>query len=146
MGFTPLNGWMTVILILFFLFFKLNRVSTILTLPIFKLFYMLGLYKIADFFGGLVLIKASFLEGFWRFVTHFPILTYLDLNNTLVSGGLILSAILVVPVFQLSVAGARKMQTVYGKKFKETKFMKWVKNIPIVSRIGAFWGKLRGQG
>ena len=145
MGFIPLNGWMTLVLILFFLFFKLNRISTILTLPIFKLLYFLGVYKIADFLGGIVLIKAGFLEGVWRFITHFPLLTYLDLNNTLVIGGVILSAILMVPVFYGATIFARKMQTVYGEKFKEMKFIKWVNNIPIVSKIGSFMSKLRGH-
>ena len=145
MGFIPLNGWMTLVLILFFLFFKLNRISTLLTLPIFKLFYFLGAYKIADFFGGIVLIKASFLEGFLRYITNFPLLTFLDLNNTLVIGGIILSCILIVPVFYGATIFARKMQTVYGENFKEIKFIKWIKNFPIVSKAGSFISKLRGS-
>ncbi len=143
MGFIPLNGPMTIILVLFFLFFKLNRMSTILTLPVFKLFYISGVYKLTDLLGGIVLIDAEFLTRFWRIVTHLPVLAYLDLNNTLVAGGLVLSLILLVPVFFLSAVVAGKMQSVYVERIRKLAFVQVVKKLPIISQAISILTKLR---
>jgi len=52
--------------------------------------------------GGYLLVDASFLTGFWSFVTGLPIVALLDLNNTLIAGGLALSFILLSPVYFLA--------------------------------------------
>lgn len=135
LGFTPLNGPMAILLLVFFLFFKLNRLSTILVLPLFKLFYIAGVSRLADLLGGIVLIDAGFMAGFWRVITGLPIIAYLDLNNTLVAGGLTLSAILCAPVFM----GARKAAVVirakYGDKLKNTAFIKWFRKFSAGIRV-----------
>ena len=99
LGFIPLNGPMALLLFLFFFLFKINRLASAVTLPLFKLFYVLGGSNMADRLGGYLLIDASFLTGFWSFVTGLPILALLDLNNTLIAGGLALSSILLLPVY-----------------------------------------------
>ena len=88
LGFVPLNGPVAFLLILVFFLFKINRFSTAITLPLFKLAYVSGISQIAEHFGGYLLLDANFLTGFWRAVTSFPVLALLDLNNTLVAGGL----------------------------------------------------------
>jgi len=99
LGFIPLNGPMALLLFLFFFLFKINRLSTAITLPLFKLLYVAGGSNLADRLGGYLLIDASFLTGFWSFVTGLPIVALLDLNNTLIAGGLALSSILLLPVY-----------------------------------------------
>ncbi len=102
LGFIPLNGPMALLLFLFFFLFKINRLSTAVTLPLFKLFYVLGVSDLADRAGGYLLIDASFLTGFWSFVTGLPILALLDLNNTLIAGGLAISCAFLLPVYFIS--------------------------------------------
>jgi uncharacterized protein (TIGR03546 family) len=87
LGFVPLNGPITVLLIIFFFIFKINRFSTVLILPIFKLIYISGVSTQAERLGGYLLIDAQYLNSFWNAVTGLPVLALLNLNNTLVAGG-----------------------------------------------------------
>ena len=102
LGFIPLNGPMALLLFIFFFLFKINRLTTVITLPIFKLLYVLIVSTLADKLGGYLLINASYLTGFWSFVTGLPIIALLDLNNTLIAGGLVLSGLLCIPVYFIS--------------------------------------------
>lgn len=101
LGFIPLNGPMALLLLIFFFLFKVNRFSTAITLPLFKLFYHFGISSLTERIGGYLLIDANFLTGFWKLITSLPVLALLDLNNTLVAGGIALSVILCLPVFLL---------------------------------------------
>ena len=145
MGFVPLNGPMAVFLAVFFLVFKLNRISTLVTLPFFKFFYFLGLWRVTDIIGGYLLVDAEYLNYFWRVVTGLPILAYADLNNTLVAGGLVLSAVLCVPVYLLARKGAGVLQAKYAEKMKDTKFMKTVKKFMPFLFLDTLADKVKGK-
>ncbi len=124
LGFVPLNGPMAFILAIFFFIFKINRFSTLLTLPLFKLFYLAGASNFADRIGTYFLIDAKNLENFWRWLTGLPIVAYFDINNTLVIGGLILSTLLSIPVY----FAAKKIAVIifkskYYEKIRNTKFI-----------------------
>ncbi|MFA5363293.1 MAG: DUF2062 domain-containing protein, partial [Candidatus Omnitrophota bacterium] len=99
LGFIPLNGPMSLLLFVFFFLFKINRFSTVITLPLFKLLYLFGVSSLTERIGGYLLLDADFLTGFWKCATNLPVLALVDLNNTLVSGGLVLSLILCLPVY-----------------------------------------------
>lgn len=122
LGFIPLNGPMALLLFIFFFLFKLNRLTTAITLPLFKLFYVLGVSTLADRLGGYLLIDANYLTGFWSFVTGLPVIALLDLNNTLIAGGLGVSAILCIPVYFIAkfvYMGfiEQKIKKIQGSKF-----------------------------
>ena len=146
LGFTPFNGPMVIVLIGLFLILKFNRLSTLITLPLFKLFYVLGVSSLTNSLGEYVLINAEYLTYFWRFVTSLPVLAYFGLYNTLVAGGLIVSAILSVPVFLVSKKLAFLIKSKYGEKIKNIKFFKWVKKLPIISHVLKVTDKLRNMG
>lgn len=143
MGFIPLNGPMAVLLFLFFLFFKLNRVSTVLTLPIFKLIYVLGGSFLIEKVGGYLLIDASFLAPFWAWLTGLPVICFLDINNTLVAGGLAVSGVLFVPVYLAARIFAAKMQEKYNEKLKNKKLFRWFRKIPLVDRISSYISQIK---
>ncbi|MCX5679835.1 MAG: DUF2062 domain-containing protein, partial [Candidatus Omnitrophica bacterium] len=48
LGLIPLNGPMALLLAVFFFVFKINRAATLLTLPLFKSIYLLGMSSVAD--------------------------------------------------------------------------------------------------
>ncbi|MFH1836770.1 MAG: TIGR03546 family protein [Candidatus Omnitrophota bacterium] len=143
MGFIPLNGVMALLLFVCFLLFKINRLAAMLVLPIFKLLYILGVYRLADLIGGMLLINMDFLTPFWRIVTHLPVVALLDLNNTLVLGGLVLGAILCFPLYVLSKKGIVVLREKYFDKIKNSKFVQWFKKLPIISKLLAAIGRLR---
>ena len=145
LGFIPLNGPMAILLVVFFLVIKLNRLSTILTLPIFKLFYVLGVSSLADAVGGYLLIGAEYLTYFWRWFTSLPIIAYLDINNTLVAGGMVLATVLCLPVYLISKKAAALVKEKYAEKIQNMKFVQWVKRLPVISHINKAITRLRGQ-
>ncbi|MBD3426281.1 MAG: TIGR03546 family protein [Candidatus Omnitrophica bacterium] len=134
-GFIPLNGPMAILLFVLFFIFRINRLASILVLPVFKLFYVLGVYRISDMVGGLLLIDLKFLSGVWRILTSLPVIAYLDLGNTLVTGGLVVSGVLAYPVYLASKKGIVVFRKKYFDKFKQTKFYKWFMKLPVISKI-----------
>jgi len=144
-GFLPLNGPMAVVLFLCFFLFKINRLAAILVLPLFKLFYVLGVSALADKLGGLLLIDVGFLTRFWEIITGLPIIAYLDLNNTLVNGGIVVSAILTAPVYIGAKKGFVLLRDKYFVKIKNSAFVKWFKKVPIISKVLKLVGRLRSM-
>ncbi|MDD4956838.1 MAG: TIGR03546 family protein [Candidatus Omnitrophica bacterium] len=144
MGFTPLNGPMAILLFICFLVFKVNRLSAMLSLPFFKLLYVLGLSGLADMVGGLLLIDIQPLTFFWKVVTGLPVIAYLGLNNTLITGGLVVSAILAVPLYFASVKGVVVIREKYADKIKGSKIAAFMKKIPLIGKISSLIAKMKG--
>lgn len=134
-GFTPLNGTTALLLTLFFFVFRVNRMATLLSLPAFKILYILGLSGVSDNIGVYFLEKANYLAGFWRLVTNLPVLALLDINRTTVAGGLILSAILSIPLYFIVKSIAAPLLNKYSAKMQNTAFSKWVRRAYHVSNL-----------
>lgn len=135
LGFIPLNGPMALMLFIFFFLFRVNRFSTVITLPLFKLFYLFGVNSLAERIGGYLLLDASFLTGFWQQVTSLPILALLDLDNTLVTGGLALSIILCLPVYLLARLIYSNFIAPNLKKIQESKLAKRIKGYKFFNQV-----------
>lgn len=142
LGFVPLNGFMALFLFILMFVFKINRLASILVLPLFKILYLLFVSTLADKVGGFVLLDLKFLDGFWKILTTLPILTFLDFGNTLVTGGLVISVILFVPVFIGAEKGIVVLREKYFDKIKESKVAKWFMKLPVVSHIAAIASKV----
>jgi len=140
LGFTPLNGTTALLLALFFFIFKINRMATLLTMPLFKAVYLLGVSKLCDATGSYLLETATCLTGFWRVVTNFPVLAYLDINRTTVAGGIFLSAILSVPVYFIAKSVSASLLAKYSEKMQNSKFSKWVSGFKVVTQAGNLIG------
>lgn len=137
LGFTPLNGPMAFLLVLFFFIFKVNRVSTLITLPLFKAVYLLGLSGLLEKFGGYLLIDARFLSGFWAWITGLPVIAYLDLNNTYVAGGLVGSALLAVPLYFTAERLSGILKNAYAERLKNSKIAKAVSGLKLAGKVQA---------
>ena len=135
LGFIPLNGPMAFLLLIFFFLFKVNRFSTVITLPLFKLLYLFGVSSLTERIGGYLLLDAKFLTGFWKLVINLPVLAWVDLNNTLVSGGLALSIILCFPVYLLSKFIYIKFIAPHINKIQELKFVKRIKRYKFFHKV-----------
>lgn len=134
-GFIPLNGPMAIFLFIGFFVFKINRLAVALVIPLFKLFYVLGVSTVADTLGGYLLIDLGYLASFWGTLIHMPVFALMDLSNTLVCGGLALSAVLSLPVFFVSRKGIIIFRSKYLEKMKDSKVYKFFIKIPLVKKI-----------
>ena len=145
MGFVPLNGPITVVLIICFFMFKINRLAAMLVFPVFKLLYIIGIHHLTDLIGSFLLIDAGFLAAAWSVITHFPVLALLELNNTLIAGGLGLSLILCFPVFMISKKGIVILRKKYFEKLKNSRIVKWFLKIPFAVKIMAISSRVKGE-
>lgn len=142
LGLIPLNGPMALLLAVFFFVFRINRVATLLTLPLFKLAYLFGVSSLADRIGYYLLTGIPGLTGLWGWITGLPILAYLDINNTLVIGGVAVAAVFTVPAYFISKAAAAAIQAKYAEKIKGSKYGKWVSRFGVV---GSMAGSSTGE-
>lgn len=135
LGFVPLNKVMALFLLLLFMVIRLNRLSTLIALPFFKLLYVIFVSNLADKIGGYLLVDAKYLTNFWNWFTSLPVIALLDFNNTLVCGGVVLSLVLSPVVYLIS----RKLYTIYVEKyvksFRQSKFMKAITQNSFINRI-----------
>lgn len=145
LGLIPLNGPMAILLFIFFFVFKINRLSTALALPVLKLFYMAGLWQLTDKIGGWLLIDMQGFEPFWAKVTHAPVLALLDLNNTLVTGGLALAIVLAVPVYFMARALSKTFKSKVYPRLKQSKLVKSLGKITLVSKLANFVNNVRSK-
>jgi len=134
-GFVPINGPITLFLLVCLFVFKINRLASILVVPLFKLLYVLGISYLSDFIGGVFLINFEFLTSFWNFIVSLPIIAYLDLNNTLVTGGLIIAGVLAYPVYVFSEKGITLLREKYFDKIKDSKLVNWFKKLPVIGKL-----------
>ena len=134
-GFTPLNGPMTIFLFVFFLLFRLNRIATLLTLPVFKIFYVSGMYHLTEKVGGYLLIDADYLTGFWSWWCGLPVIAYMDMHNTLVAGWFCTALALSFPLFFVTAIVAQRMQHVYAKQYQHAAFVGWIKKAGSFLRV-----------
>ena len=138
-GFTPMKGSHQIFLFLLFFFLKMNRTATLLLLPLTKLVYVLGLYTLADRIGYWLLTEVSFLRPFWAWVSHAPVLAYLNLNNTLVLGGFVLAIFLTLPLY----IGIYRLVGCYrekvARKSEQWKAVRWLQGMGIVKWFSSWW-------
>jgi len=140
-GLTPLNHTHVIFLVLAFLFFKINRATTIVCFPLVKLLYVLGLSHAADGVGHFLLVECALLKPFWTWFTHAPILSYLDFHYTLVLGGFVLAALLTVPVYLAVIKGVHAYRHGLREKINNWGLLKWFKGLTIFKWIYSWWPK-----
>ena len=119
---------------------KHNLAAFLLSLGLFRLF-IFTLDPFLDFLGAAVL-TSPLTENFFTWLNRLPLLAYTRFSNTLVMGGFLLGLIGWIPLFFLF----RLLVILYRKNFAsriaESRLMKGLKGIPIVSKIIAAAGKL----
>ena len=72
-----------------------------------------------------------------------PIIAFLGLNNTLVTGGVVFSILLIIPVFFIARKGFVLLRDKYFVIIKESKFVKFIKKLPLVKKAVQLVGKAR---
>ena len=140
-GLTPLNHPHVAVLILLFFFFKINRGMTTLLFPLVKLVYVLGAVYLADRAGYFLLVKLEFLSSFWETAVHAPVLAYLDLNHTLVTGGLAIAAVAAPVVYLAVYQGVLAYRIAWKGKVDQLGLVRWIKHLSITQRLMSWWPK-----
>ena len=129
--------WTALFIIAFLL--KHNLAALLLSLGLFRLTMPL-FDPLLDSLGGRIL-EIETLRPLFTSLNNTPLLPYSSFNNTLVMGGFIMGLICWVPLFFLFI----KLVGIYRKKaahrFAESKFVKTLKKIPLLSKLFKAVGK-----
>lgn len=140
-GFTPLNHPHAILLVLCFFFFKINRAATLLLLPLVKIVYLLGAVELADRLGGYLLVDLDALRPVWEWATGAPVLAYLDLNYTLVTGGLALAAIASPIVFIAVWQCVLAYRATLKSRVEKLGAVQWLQRLAVTRWVISWWPK-----
>lgn len=124
--------WTLLFTIAFFL--KHNTAAFLLSLGAFRLFVPLAdplLHMLGDF-----ILNLPGLKGFFTSIYNLPFAAYSNFNNTVVMGAFLAGSVLWIPLYLLF----RFLVNLYRKKaapkIADSKWMKALKKIPFISKIG----------
>ena len=94
---------------------------------------------VADKIGRMLLVDTDALMPFWTWITHAPVLAYLELNHTLVLGGIVLSLLLALPVYILTVQAVNIYRKIFRERMNNWRIVKWFQGLSIVRLISSWW-------
>lgn len=84
---------------------------------------------------GYIILQASFLQDFFARFYNIPLVPYSSFNNTIVMGAFISGLVLWVPLFLLFLNLVKIYRKKVAPKIADSKFIKTLKRIPILSKI-----------
>lgn len=125
--------WLAVFIVAFFI--KHNIAALLLSMGLFRIFIHV-FDPFLDSIGGAVLGISAF-QDFFTDLYNLPFLSYSNFNNTVVMGGFILGLITWIPIFFIFVFLIKIYRKKIAPKIANSKFVKFLKKVPIVSKIGA---------
>ena len=123
--------WTALFIIAFLL--KHNLAALILSMGLFRTIITL-FDPLLDKLGGWVLDMPS-LQDFFTSLYNTPLLPYSNFNNTLVTGGFLFGIICWIPVFILFLQIVKIYRKKIAPKLAESKIVKTLKKVPLVSKI-----------
>ncbi len=140
LGLTPFWSLHNLIVILLIILVRVNISIAIFSFLVFSsiaylvdpLFHNLGYF---------ILVDVTFLRGLWIALYNIPILALSNFNNTVVMGSLIVSLLLIFPMYPLTEKGVvlyRERIDSKVQKWKITKIMKSSKIYTIYTKIRKF--------
>ena len=140
-GLTPLWSLHNLVIIIVIILVNVNISASIFSFVLFSAFAYL-LDPAFHSLGYYLLTAIAVLRNFWTFLYNVPILSLSNFNNTVVMGSLIVSIILITPMYFL----VKKGIIAYRENI-DAKIQKW-KIIQVVqsSKIYSWYMKLKNIG
>ncbi|MHB9154816.1 MAG: TIGR03546 family protein [Endomicrobiales bacterium] len=128
-GLTPFNTLHNYFIFLLILVLKVNIGAAMLSMALFGLAgYFLD--PLAQQTGYFLLVKSGALTGVWTTLYNLPIVPFTRFNNTVVLGSLVISLVLFVPVFILTVRLIVLYRARWRAKVEKWGIVKWLKLSP----------------
>ena len=97
-GLTPFLSLHNFILILLIIIFNINIASVLFSFFVFSLLGI-ALDPLFHLLGYSLLVDSAGLKSFWTFLYNMPVIGASRFNNTVVMGSLIISIVLILPLF-----------------------------------------------
>jgi uncharacterized protein (TIGR03546 family) len=125
LGLTPFWSLHNLIVILIVILVAVNISMMLLSFAFFsEVAYLLD--PIFHSLGYYLLVKVPFLKPLWTAIVNSPILALSNLNNTVVLGSLLISLLLIIPIFLLAKQGVLLYRKHLAEKIKKLKLGRMV--------------------
>ena len=135
LGILPAGNLLWVGLFVVFFFFKMHLATMLLTIAFFKVW--IGLTDPLLDRLGLVILEQPALRPFFTSVMNTPVLPFLRIDNSLVTGGLAAGIVLWVPFFFLGLLIVRIYRTTLRDKIGSSRLARFFEKTPILKKLTA---------
>ncbi len=126
LGLTPGNFVLKFIVLFLALLFEVNYAASIVSAAVFGLFAYL-LDPVFHALGWFLLVEVKSLEPMWTMLYNIPVVPWTRFNNTVALGSLVISLVILYPVYRLSLAGINYYRTVLAERIKRIGVLKALK-------------------
>lgn len=137
LGFLPKDNALWILLTVFFIFLRINKVFFVISTVLFSFFAVL-LDPVFDQIGYF-LLNIDFVTPFFATLLEIPFVGFTKFNNTIVFGSLISSIVLYVPVYWIVRLLLRTWRTYLLPIVRKTKLVAIVSKIPLIKKLGALY-------
>ena len=135
LGFMPKNNLLWYLLVVLFLFVRINKGAYLIAMALGALAAPL-LDPLFDRMGYAVLTFAP-LEPVFSYLLDVPFVGFTRFNNTIVCGSLFFGIVCYVPLFIIAIVLIKQWRTVIAGAIKNSKIGKAISALPIISKIAA---------
>ncbi|MBC6718965.1 TIGR03546 family protein [Treponema sp. Marseille-Q4130] len=133
LGFMPKNNLLWYLLVVLFLFVRINKGAYLIAMALGALAAPL-LDPLFDRMGYAVLTFAP-LEPVFSYLLDVPFVGFTRFNNTIVCGSLLFGIVCYVPLFIIAIVLIKQWRTVIAGAIKNSKIGKAISALPIISKI-----------
>ncbi len=136
LGFLPKNNLLWYLLMVFFIFMRINKG----TFVIFTFLFSLLTPFIDPYFDriGTFLLTIPSMQSIYSTLMDIPFVSFTNFNNTIVAGSLASSIVLYIPVFVLSRIFVSLFRKSIIPLIRKTKLAIFIQNLPTVKKISDF--------
>jgi len=142
LGLIPAGNVFWIVLLALSFMFKHHHASKMLLMAILQIASG-AVAPLVDIVGWEVLYIEA-LQPFFTGLYNMPFVPLTRFNNTLVAGGLVLGAVLWVPVFLLVARLVPLYRNNLAPKIRNLKIVKTIKGVPIISKLASAIAKVAG--
>jgi uncharacterized protein (TIGR03546 family) len=137
-GFSPFFCLHNIVVALLILLIRVNISTAIFSSVIFGLIgYLID--PIADSLGYYFLVEVDPLIPYWTKLYNLPIVPFFEFNNTVVLGSLVISILLLLPIFLLTRIGVISYRKSLKEKIEKMRIVKIIK----ANKLYQWYAKIR---
>ena len=133
LGLIPKNNALWYLILVFFLFVRINKPAYLLTMLVVSYFAWM-LDPVFDSLGYAILTFKP-LESAFAILIDIPFVGFTKFNNTIVMGSFALSLLIYIPLFALGVLFVKFWRAKIAPSFIRSPFYKAVQNLPVIGKI-----------
>ena len=133
LGLMPKNNALWYLVLVFFMFVRINKPTYLLTLLVVSYFA----WMLDPLFGSLGYAILTFkpLQGLFAYLIEIPFVGFTKFNNTIVMGSFAFSLALYIPFFVLGIMFVKFWRAKIAPSFIRSPLYKFVQNLPVVGKI-----------